>query len=130
MLRRSPLPQTFTGTTTDLRAPPPRLARSTAQPTLSQARPTHCVAGDCGKTIIITNASAITLTTLNSLPIGCAIAVEQGGAGQITVANGSGATNHSAHSYTKTSAQWAIIGLFVIQLSGTAAVFNISGDGA
>ena len=89
-------------------------------------------ATDCGKTIVITNAAAITLTTLNSLSIGCSIAVEQGGAGQITVANGAGATLTSAHSYTKTfNAAGAIIGLFVdTNAGGTAAHFVLTGDGA
>lgn len=88
-------------------------------------------ASDCGQTILFTSGSAITLTTLNSLPAGCAIAVEQGGAGQITIANGSGATSHSAHSYTKTFGQYAIIGLFVdTNAGGTAADFIITGDGA
>lgn len=88
-------------------------------------------ASDCGKTILFTSGSAITLTTLNSLSAGCAIAVEQGGAGQVTIANGSGATSHSAHSFTKTFAQYAIIGLFVdTNAGGTAADIIITGDGA
>jgi hypothetical protein len=89
-------------------------------------------ASDCGKTILFTSASAVTLTTLNSLSAGCAIAVEQGAAGQITVANGSGATLTSAHSYTKTfNAVGAIIGLFVDTNSGgSAAHFVLTGDGA
>src|ERR1051326_1937628 len=35
-------------------------------------------ATDCGTTVLFTSNSAITLTTLNSLPVGCAIAIEQG----------------------------------------------------
>lgn len=99
----------------------------------AQAGTTYTLAAtDCGKTVIITNGSAITLTTLNSLPIGCSIAVEQGGAGQITVANGAGATLTSAHSFTKTfAAAGAIIGLFVdTNAGGTAAHFVLTGDGA
>lgn len=99
----------------------------------AQAGTTYTLAPtDCGKTVVITNAGAITLTTLNSLAIGCAISVEQGGAGQITVANGAGATLTSAHSYTKTfNAAGAIIGLFVdTNAGGTAAHFVLTGDGA
>lgn len=98
----------------------------------TQSGTTYTLAAtDCGKTILFTSGSAITLTTLNSLFAGCAIAVEQGGAGQITLANGSGATSHSAHSYTKTFAQYSIIGLFVdTNAGGTAADFIITGDGA
>lgn len=100
--------------------------------TNAQSGTTYTLAAtDCGKTVIATNASAITITTLNSLGIGCAIAIEQGGAGQITIAAGSGATQHSAHSYTKTFAQYSIIGLFVdTNAGGTAADLIITGDGA
>ena len=88
-------------------------------------------ASDCGTTIIFTNSSAITLTTLNSLSVGCAIAVEQSGSGQITVTNGTGATFSSAHSFTKTFGQYAIIGLFVDTNSGgSSAHLVLTGDGA
>jgi hypothetical protein len=98
----------------------------------TQSGTTYTLAAtDCGKTILFTNASAITLTTLNSLTPGCSIAVEQGAAGQITVANGSGATLTSAHSYTKTfNAVGAIIGLFVDTGTGANAHFVLTGDGA
>lgn len=42
-------------------------------------------AGDCGTTIIFTNSSPITLTTLNSLPTGCAVGIEQAGNGQVAI---------------------------------------------
>jgi hypothetical protein len=88
-------------------------------------------ASDCGETIRASNASAITITTLNSLPVGCSIAILQVGAGQITIANGSGATLVSRNSYTKTSGQWAVIGLYVESNSGgSAAQFVLTGDGA
>jgi hypothetical protein len=98
----------------------------------TQAGTTYTLAAtDCGATILFTNASPIVLTTLNSLPAGCAIAVEQGGAGQVTIAVGSGATQHSAHAFTKTYAQYAILGLFVdTNVGGSAADIIISGDGA
>lgn len=88
-------------------------------------------ASDCGTTILFTNASPITVTTLNSLPAGCAIAIEQAGAGQITIGAGAGASQHSAHSYTKTYGQYAILGLFVdANVGGSAADIIITGDGA
>jgi hypothetical protein len=62
-------------------------------------------ATDCGTTILFTSAAAVTLTTLSSLPAGCAIAVEQAGSGQVTIAAGSGATQRSAHGFTKTYGQ-------------------------
>jgi hypothetical protein len=88
-------------------------------------------ATDCGTTILFTNASPITVTTLNSLPVGCAIAIEQGNAGQITIGAGTGASQHSAHSFTKTYGQYAILGLFVdVNAGGAAADIIITGDGA
>lgn len=98
----------------------------------TQSGTTYTLAAtDCGKTILFTNASAVTVTTLNSLTPGCSIAIEQGAAGQITVANGSGATLTSAHSYTKTfNAVGAIIGLFVDTGTGANAHFVLTGDGA
>jgi hypothetical protein len=98
----------------------------------TQSGTTYTLAAtDCGTTIVFTNAAAVTVTTLNSLPAGCAVAIEQGGAGQVTVAAGSGATQHSAHSFTKTYGQYAILGLFVdINAGGSAADFIITGDGA
>lgn len=86
---------------------------------------------DCGTTILFTNASPVTVTTLNSLSAGCAIAIEQAGSGQITIGAGSGATQHSAHGFTKTYGQYAILGLFVdANAGGGAADVIITGDGA
>lgn len=88
-------------------------------------------ASDCGTTIVFTNASAITVTTLNTLPAGCAVAIEQAGTGQITIGAGTGTTQHSAHSFTKTYGQYAILGLFVdTNAGGAAANIIITGDGA
>jgi hypothetical protein len=81
--------------------------------------------------VLFTNAAAITLTTLNTLPVGCAIAVEQKGTGQVTIAAGTGASQHSSHSFTKTFGAFAILGLFVDTNSGgTAAEIIITGDGS
>lgn len=88
-------------------------------------------ATDCGTTVRFSSGSAITLTTLNSLSVGCAIAVLQAGAGQITVTNGASATMHSAHSYTKTAGQYGVIGLYVdTNAGGSAAHFIVTGDGS
>ena len=122
---------TITGTTTDLTGTTLKTGIVNGGTNAQSGTTYTLAASDCGKTIIATNASAITITTLNSLAVGCAIAIEQGGAGQITISAGSGATQHCAHTYTKTFGQWAIIGLFVDANSGgTAAVINITGDGA
>ena len=97
----------------------------------TQSGTTYTLAAtDCGKTLLFTSASAVTLTTLNSLPAGCYLNIEQGGAGAVTVSSGSGATLHSAHSYTKTFAQYSLIGLFVDTNSGgTSADYILYGDG-
>ncbi|MGT2501247.1 hypothetical protein ACVOMS_11230 [Bradyrhizobium guangxiense] len=88
-------------------------------------------ATDCGTTILFSSNTTVTVTTLNSLPAGCAIAIEQGGTGQIVIAAGAGATQHSAHGYTKTYGQYAILGLFVdSNAGGSAANVIITGDGA
>jgi hypothetical protein len=91
-----------------------------------QAGPTYTLAlTDCGHAISATGV--LTLTTLNSLPVGCAIAIIQTGTGQVTVSP----TPASVNSYTKTKAQYAIIGLTVdTNVGGTAAHFILSGDGA
>lgn len=98
----------------------------------TQAGTSYTIAAtDCGTTILFTNDSSVTLTTLNSLPVGCSIAVEQGGAGQVTIAAGSSATQHSAHGFTKTYGQYAILGLFVdSNVGGSAANVIVTGDGA
>ncbi len=90
------------------------------------------VSADCGKPVYFTNALPITVTLPNSLLVGCTIALEQGGAGQITVVPGAGATGPSnPHSYTKTFAQSAVIGLAVDTNSGgSAAHWVLTGDGA
>lgn len=88
-------------------------------------------ATDCGTTILFTNSAAVTLTTLNTLPAGCAIALEQAGGGSVTVTAGTGTTQHSAHGYTRTYGLYAILGVFVDTNSGgTAADYIITGDGA
>jgi hypothetical protein len=93
------------------------------------------VASDCGKTVVFTSASAVTVTIPASIVpasgTACAIAILQSGAGQVAV-NGtavSAATLVSAHSYTKTFGQNAMIGLTLTTISATATAI-LSGDGA
>jgi hypothetical protein len=82
---------------------------------------------DCGKTIYVTVGVAFTITTLNTLPVGCTIAVEQGGAGQVTISG----SPLNPHNFTKTFAQGAIIGLYVDANSGgSSAHYVLTGDGA
>ena len=86
---------------------------------------------DCGTSIKFTSASAVTLTTLATATVPCVVEIEQAGAGQVTVSPGSGASQDSAHSYSKTYGQWAIIWIKVdANVGGSAAHYVISGDGA
>ncbi len=88
-------------------------------------------ATDCGGTIITTSSSPVSITTLNSLSVGCSVAIEQAGTGQVTILPGTGTTQNSASSYSKTRVQYSVIGLFVdTNGSGTTAHFVLTGDGA
>lgn len=88
-------------------------------------------ASDCGTTIRFTNSSPITLTVPDDLVTGCSVAVLQVDAGQVTVSASGGATVVSRQNFTKTSGQWAMIGLTVDSNSGgSAAHYVLTGDGA
>lgn len=100
--------------------------------TTIQSGTTYTLAStDCGTMIRFTSGSSVTVTLPNSLAIGCQVAIAQEGAGQITLSAGAGSTLHSAHSFSKTFAQFAIIGVAVMTNGGgTTAVYDFSGDGA
>jgi hypothetical protein len=95
----------------------------------TQAGTTYTLAStDCGTEVTFSNAGAVTVTIPATLVTGCNIAIAQLGAGKVSV-NGSAvspATLHSAHSYTGTSAQYAVIGVN-IEATGTAL---LTGDGS
>ena len=119
---------TVIGTTGGSRNPVPAVFGTVS----SQSGTTYTLAvGDCGTTVQFTSGSAITVTLPNSITAVCNIAIEQDGAGQITFSAASGATLHSAHSYTKTYGQYAIVGVSVLSNSGgSSAVWYLTGDGA
>jgi hypothetical protein len=88
-------------------------------------------ASDAGKVVQLTNASAITLTVPNSLPVGWSCTLLQGGAGQVTVTAGSGATHRQRQSHTKLAGQYAVGLITVIANSGgSAAEYVLGGDTA
>lgn len=100
----------------------------------SQSGTTYTFAAtDCGTQVNFTNAGAITTTLPVTLPLGCNISILQGAAGKVSV-NGSAvtpATLHSAHSYTGTSAQWAMIGVNIeANAGGSSAIAILTGDGS
>jgi prophage DNA circulation protein len=67
------------------------------------------------KLVTVTNANACTLTvppnSQVSFPVGAVIAVCQGGAGVLTIVEGSGVTINSADSAKKLTGQWATASL-------------------
>lgn len=96
----------------------------------SQSGTTYTLASaDCGTEVVFTNVGAVTVTIPAALTTGCNIAILQTtSAGQVTVTGTavSAATLHSAHSYTKTFGQWAVIGINIY----TTGVAILTGDGA
>ncbi len=87
---------------------------------------------DTGTQIQCSDGSAATITLPAGMPLTFQVAIEQNGAGQITVSAGSGATLHAPHSFTgKTAGQYSIIGLSIDATSTPgAAIYILSGDGA
>ena len=81
------------------------------------------VAGDNGKIVTVSNASAITVTVPASLPTGFNCTVVQKGAGQITFA-ASSTTLNNRQSFTKTAGQYAAVAV-IMYASNT---FILQGD--
>jgi hypothetical protein len=95
----------------------------------NQTAATYTLAlSDCGTEVAFTNAAAVTVTIPANLIIGCNIAIYQAGAGQVSMTGSAvtPATRISAHSYSKTFGQGAIISINIPAV-GTAV---ITGDGA
>jgi hypothetical protein len=87
------------------------------------------VATDTGKTVTLTNASAITLTLPNNLAIGFECEVIQGGAGTVTFSAAAGATLNNRQSHTTLAGQHSAARLKVTANSdGTSAIYNLAGD--
>lgn len=86
-------------------------------------------ASDTGRHILLTNASAITVTVPNTLAAGFQCSWEQGGAGQITFSGG--ATLNNRQSHTKSAGQHAV-GMLSCKTNsgGTSAVVTLGGDTA
>lgn len=83
---------------------------------------------DTGKVVDHSNASAITVTLPNNLPVGFCCTYSQTGAGQVTFSAASGATLNSYTSKTKIAGQYAAVTIWVRSNStGTNAVYVISG---
>lgn len=83
------------------------------------------------KTLMFTNAGAITLTLPNSLYTSFNFRVIQAGTGQITFTPASGAFRRNRQSHTKTAGQYAVCDVQIIaNAGGSAAEYLLSGDTA
>lgn len=82
------------------------------------------VAGDAGKVVTLTNASAITVT-LSNLAAGSRCVFEQLGAGQVTFAAGEGNTIRHVASLTKIAGQW---GRVWCRVDSNGTDYILSGD--
>ncbi len=86
---------------------------------------------DSGKVIDHANASGITVTLPNSLPVGFCCTYAQTGAGQVSFSAASGATLRNRSSHTKIAGQWGAVTLLVRTNSGgSAAEYVLAGDTA
>jgi len=86
-------------------------------------------ASDNNKIISINNASPITVTLPNSLPVGFTCILEQEGAGQVAVTPAAGATFQSALGDVHTATQYSLVYLFVLSNgSGINAAWRMGGD--
>jgi hypothetical protein len=96
----------------------------------SQVGTTYTLAAtDHGQIIELNNASAITLTLPNSLPIGFNCMIAQVGAGQVTLSTAAGANMRNRQTLTKTAGQWAEISIRVrTNAGGNIAEYVVSGD--
>jgi hypothetical protein len=87
-------------------------------------------ATDCGTVVEYTSGSAVTVTTLTAIASGstiCSIGIYQHGAGQVTISDGSSATHVSLNSCTKTSGQYALLGL-AVYAGVNGSEYNIAGQ--
>ena len=88
-------------------------------------------AADNGGNLIFNNATAVTLTLPNNLPINFNCAVIQGGAGQVTFSPASGATLRNSLANNKTAGQYSACALHIISnAGGAAAEYILYGDSA
>lgn len=84
---------------------------------------------DTGKTVTLTNGSAITVTLPNDLAVGWECECIQGGAGQVTFSAAVGGTLQNRNTHTKIAGQYGAVRLKVVSNSdGSSAVYNLAGD--
>lgn len=84
-----------------------KVGTTVVTPNLQTGTSYTLTSADCGKTVKLTNAAAITLTVPAGLPDGCRLILVQGGAGAVTP-TASGTTLIQRESLTKTDGQSAV----------------------
>lgn len=102
---------------------------STIGSSVAEGTTSHTLAPstECGKTIVFSNSASSTFTAPSTTPANCIVAILQQGAGQVTVTNGGSgnATFNSVDGFSKTFAQWALIGLYFDSNSGGSAAHAV-----
>lgn len=85
-------------------------------------------ASDAGCVIKYTSASAVAVTVANSLPVDFVCSWVQDGAGQLTFAAASGATQRNRYNMTKSSGQYSMGSVYVRSGTGANADYILAGD--
>lgn len=86
-------------------------------------------ASDCGKVLVFTYSSTITVTLPNSLAAGFLCNIYQDGAGQVAFSTASGAVLRNRQSHNKLKAQYAQATLWVRSNSdNVSAIYILQGD--
>ena len=100
----------------------------------TQSGTTYTLANtDCGTVINFTSGTAVTVTIPATLNVDCSVNILQTGAGQVSMTGTAvtAATLHSAHAFTKTGGQYAMITIFIYSnAGGSSAIADLLGDGA
>lgn len=80
-----------------------------------------------GRTVMADNASTITVTVPNSVPLGFVTEIHQKGLGEVVYSQGSGATLNPANNL-QSDAQWAVTGLKTTSnADGTSSISTVYG---
>lgn len=86
------------------------------------------LSGDCNNLVTYTSSSAVSVTAPATFAVGCSIAIQQSGSGQVTVASTGSGTIVSTYTARSTAAQQAVVGMTVTANSGgSAAVWALTG---
>jgi hypothetical protein len=113
------------------RRSPPSTPRGLAIDIVETSGASTISANDIEAILQSSDAGDVTYTLPRNLPVGFYCYIEQGGAGVITCAAGTGATLVNRQSFVKTAGQYALISLHVrANPGGQSAVWALNGDGA